>query len=95
MAIRRDSGLPVESTELRFFKSSIPDKLESGSTCNKDNVFFIIILSTEKESIAYSENMWILLCFMVHYCLPFAGMARKTESKFVFSIMNLPDRLLT
>lgn len=39
MAIRRDSGLPVESTELRFFKSSIPDKLDSGFTCNKDNVF--------------------------------------------------------
>ena len=60
--------------------------------------FLLFILNTEKESIMYSENMWILLCFMVHYCLPLAGMARKTESKFVFSIrniMNLPDRLLT
>ena len=47
MAIRCDSGLPVESTELRFFKSSIPDKLDSGSTCNKDNVFTFYFIYRE------------------------------------------------
>lgn len=56
--------------------------------------FLLFILSTEKESIMYSENMWILLCFMIACRL----LTREAESKFVISvrnIMNLPDRLLT
>ena len=57
MAIRRDSRLPVESTELRFFKSSIPDKLDSDSTCNKDNVFTFYFIYREGKHNVLRKHM--------------------------------------